>query len=115
MNETNENKEGITSESYSIELNEESKKEIDVPLILSILIGDSFHNFADGIFIGSAFLLCDHMKAWVITAVTLYHEIAQEIAEYFILTRTAGLMKWKAIGLNFLVDLSVIIGGLVIL
>lgn len=79
------------------------------------MIGDSFHNFADGIFIGTAFLLCDHTKAWVITAVTLYHEIAQEIADYFILTRTAGLKKWKAIGLNFLAGLSVVLGGLVIL
>ena len=60
-------------------------------------------------------MLCDNSKAWVITLVTLYHEIAQEIADYFILTRNAGLSPFKALVFNFISGLSVLIGGMVIL
>lgn len=84
-------------------------------LALSILIGDAFHNFCDGVFIGVAFKLCDSSTAWTIMAVTLYHEIAQELADYFLLTRHAGFTKFKALLANFVAGLSVVLGGLVIL
>ncbi len=90
-------------------------KPIDITLILSILIGDFCHNFTDGVFIGTAFMLCDSTKAWVITTVTLYHELAQELADYFILTRSAGLTPRTALVLNFIAGLSVLLGGIVIL
>ena len=96
-------------------IDEPQKKTLDVPLILSVLIGDFFHNFSDGVFIATAFMLCDQTKAWTITVVTLYHEIAQEIADYFILTRTAGLSPLKALVFNFISGLSVLIGGIVVL
>ncbi len=60
-------------------------------------------------------MLCDNTKAWVITSVTLYHEIAQEIADYFILTRIAGLKPVTALVLNFVSGFSVILGGITIL
>ena len=69
----------------------------------------------DGVFIGVAFKGCDPITAWTITAVTLYHEIAQEIADYFLLTRHAGFTNFKALLANFHSGLSVVLGGFVIL
>ncbi len=91
------------------------EKSIDLPLALSILIGDAFHNFCDGIFVGIAFMSCNTSVAMTIVGVTLYHEIAQELADYFLLTRYANLSKWKALLLNFLAGLSVMLGGLLVL
>jgi zinc transporter ZupT len=88
---------------------------IDLPLALSILIGDAFHNFCDGVFIGVAFSGCGTATALTIVGVTLYHEIAQELADYFLLTRHAGLPKFKALLLNFCAGLSVVLGGLIVL
>ncbi len=85
-----------------------------MPLALSILIGDALHNFCDGVFIGVAFTLCDSTTALTIMAVTLYHEVAQELADYFLLTRHAGLTKVKALLYNFLAGLSVMFGGLAV-
>ncbi len=47
--------------------------------------------------------------------VTLYHEIAQELADYFLLTRHAGFSKIRALLYNFLSGLSVVLGGLLVL
>ena len=86
-----------------------------MPLATSILVGDSAHNFCDGIFIGVAFMTCSRNTAWVITGVTIYHEITQEVADYFLLTNLAGLSIIQALVLNFVSGLSVMIGGLMIL
>ena len=93
----------------------EVKTSIDIPLALSILIGDALHNFCDGVFIGVAFSLCDASVAWTIMFVTLYHEIAQELADYFLLTKHAGLTPFRALLCNFLAGLSVLLGGLLVL
>ena len=88
---------------------------INYPLCATILIGDSFHNLADGIFVGIGFLLCSRDVALSILFITLYHEIAQELADFFILTKHAGLsVKW-ALALNFLSGLSVMLGGIIVL
>ena len=84
-------------------------------LVLSILCGDAFCNFADGVFIGAALSLCDMTTALVIIGVTLYHEIGQELADYFLLTQHAGLTPFKALLLNFASGLTVVLGGLVVL
>lgn len=88
---------------------------VNVSLALSILVGDAFHNFCDGVFVGVGFMLCDLSVALTIMAVTLYHEVAQEVADYFLLTRYAGLTPIKALSLNFLAGLSVVLGGIVVL
>ena len=88
---------------------------INKSLALSILLGDALHNFCDGIFIGVAFSLCDTATALTIMAVTLYHEIAQELADFFLLTRHAGFTKTRALLYNFLSGLSVMLGGIVVL
>lgn len=90
-------------------------KTIDKSLALSVLIGDGFHNFCDGVFIGVAFKLCDRTTAYSIVFVTVYHEIAQELADYFILTRQANLSPLWALTLNFITGLSVVLGGIIVL
>ena len=86
-----------------------------MPLILSILIGDFLHNFCDGVFIGVAYLGCGRSTAVTIMLITLYHEVAQEIADYFLLTEHAGLKPLQALLLNFIAGLSVVFGGILVL
>jgi len=84
-------------------------------LCASILLGDAFHNFADGIFIGAAFKSCSTGVAVSIVFVTLFHEIAQELADFVLLTQYAALSIVMACVLNFLSGLSVCLGGVVFL
>lgn len=83
-------------------------------LALSIVVGDFFHNITDGFFIGSAFLLCSKTLAWTMVASTIYHEIAQEIADFFLLTTRCGLSIAHAIFLNFCSGMSVILGVIIV-
>ena len=91
------------------------EKKVNWSLVTSIIVGDAFHNFCDGIFVGVALTLCDRGTAYTIVGVTLYHEIAQELADYFLLTRHAGLKPLLALSLNFAAGLSVLLGGIVVL
>jgi len=88
---------------------------INRQLCASILLGDAFHNFADGVFIGASFKSCSIGTAMSIILVTLFHEIAQELADFILLTRYAGLSLIKAGVLNFLSGLSVCLGGIIFL
>ena len=90
-------------------------KRIDYRLASSILIGDFFHNFADGVFIGNAFLLCDSSVAIVVTAGTVFHELAQEMADFCLLTNQCGIPPVTALVVNFLSGISVMFGVIVIL
>eukprot|EP00977_Amphora_coffeiformis_P004194 scaffold875_cov185-Amphora_coffeaeformis.AAC.9 len=91
------------------------QKPIDWTLACSILVGDFFHNFTDGIFVGTAFLLCDRNVGYTIVATTIYHELAQEIADFALLHHHCGIVAWKAVLYNFLSGFSVMIGALMIL
>jgi zinc transporter ZupT len=84
-------------------------------LVASIFLGDFFHNFADGIFIGTAFLLCERSLAITITAATIWHELAQEVADYFLLVHHCGMTRCSALTLNFVCGLSIMLGGLLVL
>jgi zinc transporter ZupT len=84
-------------------------------LAASILLGDFFHNFCDGIFLGTAFLLCSKSLAWTLTVTTIYHEIAQEIADFALLTHHCGLNVVQALTANFLSGFSVMIGAVLVL
>ena len=87
----------------------------NIPLSLSILLGDALHNFTDGIFIGNAFVLCSRSLAYTIVVTTIYHEIAQEIADYVLLTHHCGLSRPLALALNFVSGFSVMLGAVLIL
>lgn len=105
----------LTDKESDGSIGEESQPSaIDWPLASSIMAGDFFHNFADGIFVGTAFLLCARSLAITIAAATIYHEIAQEIADYFMLTRFCNIPPRKALCLNFINGFSVLLGAIVI-
>ena len=90
-------------------------RRIDFRLASSILIGDFFHNFADGIFIGNAFLLCNNSVAIVVTAGTVFHELAQELSDFCLLTNQCAIPTVTALIVNFISGLSVMFGVIVIL
>ena len=92
-----------------------SKKPLNWALISSIIIGDAFHNFADGVFIGTAFLLCDDDLAFTLVATTVYHEVAQEIADHSLLTHHGGLSPLSALLLNFVAGFSLWLGAILTL
>jgi zinc transporter ZupT len=83
--------------------------------VASIFLGDFFHNFADGVFLGSAFILCDKSLAITIAAATIFHELAQEIADYFMLVHHCGMSPLSALALNFVCGLAIMFGGLLVL
>lgn len=75
------------------------------------LIGDSIHNFIDGLIIAATYLTSIQLGIITSLAVVL-HEIPQEIGDFGVLLY-AGFGKKKAIVANFLVALTAIFGGLV--
>jgi zinc transporter ZupT len=90
-------------------------RKINYTLAASILVGDFFHNFTDGVFLGSAFSTCSRELGYTLVASTVYHELAQEIADFFLLTHHCGLLQWEAVVLNFIAGFSVMIGALMVL
>jgi zinc and cadmium transporter len=75
------------------------------------LMGDSVHNFIDGLIIAGAFLVDTSLGIVVAIAVAL-HEIPQEIGDFGVLLYS-GFSKYKALLANFLVALTVVLGGIV--
>ena len=74
-----------------------------------ILLGDSFHNFIDGILIATAFMT--DFSLGVVTAVTVIgHEIPQELGDFAILIR-AGLTRRRAFLLNMLSSFAMFLGA----
>lgn len=80
---------------------------------LMLMIGDSFHNFLDGIVIASAFL---HSTSFgiVVTCSVFAHEIPQEIADFGVLIK-AGISKKRAILYNILSGGTALLGALLAL
>ncbi|MEW5010633.1 MAG: ZIP family metal transporter [Cycloclasticus sp.] len=75
-----------------------------------ILVGDSVHNFVDGILIAAAFLTDIHLGVVTALAVTT-HEIPQEVGDFAILLQS-GFSRKKAILYNVISSLATLVGGL---
>ena len=75
------------------------------------LVGDSIHNFIDGLVIASVFMI-DFKLGVIATLAIALHEIPQEIGDFGVLIH-AGFNKTKALVLNYLVATTVILGGIV--
>ncbi len=74
------------------------------------LIGDSVHNFIDGLIIAATFLI--DIRLGVTTSLAIvFHEIPQEIGDFGVLLY-AGIKKSRALFFNFLVALTAIMGGI---
>jgi len=77
----------------------------------SVLVGDSIHNFCDGIIIAAAFLT-DVQLGFVTAAAIIAHEIPQEVGDYIVLLN-AGLSRKKALLYNAASGLAAVFGGIV--
>ncbi len=78
---------------------------------IPILVGDAFHNFADGVVIAAAFVL-DWQAGVLATAAVMAHEIPHEIGDFMILLN-AGYTKRRAFLFNLLSGASAVVGGVV--
>jgi zinc and cadmium transporter len=78
---------------------------------LMITVGDTFHNFVDGIIIAGAFLA--DFRLGVVTALAIIaHEIPQEIGDFLILLHS-GYTRTRALLLNFLTGIATLLGALI--
>ncbi|MSO55777.1 MAG: ZIP family metal transporter [Acidobacteria bacterium] len=75
-----------------------------------VLIGDAFHNFLDGVVIGTAVQTSVPLGVSAALAVAT-HEIPQELGDFAILLQ-AGYSKKKALILNIVSGLSAILGAI---
>ncbi len=75
------------------------------------LVGDSVHNFLDGLIIAAAFLTSIPLGISTSIAVAL-HEIPQEIGDFGVMLHS-GFSKKKALFANLLVTIPAVIGGVV--
>lgn len=73
-----------------------------------ILVGDGIHNIADGIVIAVSFAVSPVIGI-ASTLSILFHEILQEISEFFVLKR-AGFSTKQALVINFAVSSTIMIG-----
>lgn len=78
---------------------------------LAVLLGDSIHNFCDGVIIAAAFLVDTHLGVATATAIVA-HEIPQEVGDYIVLLN-AGLSRARALAYNALSGLAAVLGGVV--
>jgi len=76
---------------------------------LMITVGDTFHNFVDGIMIAAAFLV-DIELGIVTTLAIVAHEIPQEIGDFLILLHS-GYSRAKALALNMVSSLATLVGA----
>ncbi len=77
---------------------------------LMITIGDTFHNFVDGLIIAGAFLT-DFRLGIVTSLAIVAHEIPQEIGDFLILLHS-GYTRVQALLLNLLTAFATVIGAL---
>lgn len=77
----------------------------------SIVMGDSIHNFCDGIIIAAAFLTDVHLGT-VTSLAIIAHEIPQEVGDYIVLLN-AGFTRRKALFYNLLSGMAAVVGGVI--
>jgi zinc and cadmium transporter len=74
------------------------------------LIGDAIHNFTDGLIIAASFIANPSLGI-ATTIVIAAHEIPQEIGDFGVLIYSV-FKKFRALILNFVAALTVVLGGL---
>ena len=76
-----------------------------------IVVGDTVHNFLDGVLIAAAFL--QSIELGVVTAVAIIaHEIPQEVGDFLILLHS-GYTKARALAMNVLSSAATVVGGVI--
>ena len=78
---------------------------------MMIIIGDTVHNFVDGVVIAAAFLA--DVEVGIVTAIAIIaHEIPQEVGNFLVLLHS-GYSRARALMLNTLSSFSMLAGGLI--
>ena len=75
-----------------------------------ILVGDSFHNFVDGVLIAAAFMQSTQLGI-VTSAAVIAHEIPQEMGDFVILLHS-GYSKVRALVMNLASGLAMVVGAM---
>jgi zinc and cadmium transporter len=76
-----------------------------------IIVGDTVHNFVDGVLIAAAFLQSTELG--VVAAVAIIaHEIPQEVGDFLILLHS-GYSKARALAMNVLSSAATVVGGVI--
>jgi zinc and cadmium transporter len=75
----------------------------------SVLVGDSIHNFCDGVLIAASFLADPHLGL-VTSLAIIAHEIPQEVGDYIVLIN-AGFTRGKALLYNLISGMAAVVGG----
>ena len=83
------------------------------PFVVIILVGDTFHNFIDGMVIAASYMVDRHLGIATSIAVVL-HEIPHEIGDFSALIH-GGLSVRKALIFNFLSALACVLGAVITL
>lgn len=76
---------------------------------MAVLVGDSIHNFCDGVIIAAAFLADTHL-GFVTAMAIVAHEIPQEVGDYIVLLN-AGFSRARALLYNAISGLAAVLGG----
>jgi zinc and cadmium transporter len=75
----------------------------------SVLVGNTVHNFCDGVIIAAAFLASPALG--LVTALAIMaHEIPQEVGDFIVLLN-AGFSRSKALAFNVFSGLAAVVGG----
>ena len=78
---------------------------------LLIVVGDTVHNFVDGLLIAAAFLQSTELG--IIAAVAIIaHEIPQEVGDFLILLHS-GYSRARALAMNLLSSAATVVGGVI--
>lgn len=80
--------------------NNEPERDGAKPIVPMIIIGDTIHNFMDGLAIAAGFLISP-ANGIIVTLAVAAHEIPQEISDFAILLNS-GLSRKKVIAINIL-------------
>lgn len=76
---------------------------------MMIVLGDTFHNFVDGILIAAAFMA--DIQLGIVTAIAITaHEIPQETGDFIILLNS-GFSRARALWFNLLSGVATVLGG----
>lgn len=77
---------------------------------MMIMLGDTFHNFVDGILIAAAFMA--DIQLGIVTSIAIIaHEIPQEAGDFLILLNS-GYTRKRALVFNLMSSVATLVGGL---
>ncbi|MDR2336700.1 MAG: ZIP family metal transporter [Candidatus Nomurabacteria bacterium] len=88
----------------------QSSKEV-APMVPMIIIGDTIHNFIDGVAIASGFLISP-LSGIVVTLAVTAHEVPQEIGDFGVMLNS-GMKRSKVILINGLSALATTVSAII--